>query len=104
MSAVLASKSDPEAVVVIKGNKPLTLKYSAQFDVLFYASEAGFMDVVLAGIEGWNEVLIKPMSLVRFNCNALPDFERLPLQFTATENIGRFQRFMGSIDGSDIDE
>lgn len=104
MSAVLASKSDPEAVVVIKGNKPLTLRYSAQFDVLFYASEASFLDVVLAGMEGWKDVLIKPMSLVRFHCDSLPDIERLPLRFSATPGAGGFQRFIGYEDGSDNDD
>lgn len=104
MSAVLASKLDSEAVVVIKGNKPLTLRYSAQFDVLFYASEACLLDVVLAGIEGWDDVSIKPMSLVRFNCNALPGFERLPLRFTATLTAAGFQRFTSRKEGSDIYE
>lgn len=104
ISAVLASKSDPEAVVVIKGNKPLTLRYSARLDVLFYASEASFLDVVLAGMESWKGVSVKPMSLARFNCDSLPDLERLPLRFLATPSAGGFQRFTGREDGSDSDE
>lgn len=104
MSAVLASKSDPETVVVIKANKPLTLRYSAQFDVLFYASEACFLDVVLVGMEGWRDILIKPMSLVKFHCNSLPDLERMPLRFSATLSAGEFQRFIGCEDGNDNDD
>ncbi len=44
MSAVLASRLDPGAIIVIKGNKLLSLRYSRKHQAVLYASEPEYID------------------------------------------------------------
>ena len=41
MTAVLASRLDPETILVLKGNKPLALRFHRRHRAILYASEAG---------------------------------------------------------------
>ncbi len=47
MSAVLASRLDPGAITVIKGNKPLSLRYSRKHRAVLYASEPEYIEAAL---------------------------------------------------------
>ena len=54
VTAVLASRLNPKEVVVIKGNKTLELRYNRSRQVVAYSSDAGYLDIALAGDRGWN--------------------------------------------------
>lgn len=85
MSAVMLSKLDPESIVVVKGNKPLELRYHAKRRAILYASEAAFLDMALAGERGWRVLSIPPMSLVIFRCRSLSDYLEEPLKFGSAQ-------------------
>lgn len=91
ISAVMASKLDPETVVVIKGNKPLRIRYHQVCNTIVYVSDTTYFDCVLTSDLGWQEVMVKPMSLVTFHCCDLLDYSIEPFK------LGRagFQRFTG---------
>lgn len=55
ISVVMASKLDPKKVVVIKGNKPLELRYHPEHRAIVYASDPMYLDVALARDTGWQE-------------------------------------------------
>ena len=71
MSAVAVLISDPESIVIIKGNKPLVLLYHYEYDVLLYASELDFMTQVLLRDGKWSHVSVKPISVVVLRCRDL---------------------------------
>lgn len=83
LSAVMASKLDPKTVVIIKGNMPLELRYHPQHRAIVYASDPAYLNVVLAPETGWKEVATKPMSIMTFSCDDIPDFEVEPFSFKA---------------------
>ena len=47
MAAVLASLLDPETVLVLKGNKPLELRFHKRHRAVIYASDPAYLDAVL---------------------------------------------------------
>jgi hypothetical protein len=53
MSAVLASRLDPGTITVLKGNKPLSLRYSRKHRAVLYASEAEYIEAALDDLRGW---------------------------------------------------
>jgi hypothetical protein len=55
MSAAFVVSSKPGEVVLLKGNKPLEVRYHSGLGIVAYASEAGIVDAALAR-EGWQEV------------------------------------------------
>lgn len=95
VSAVLASRQDPKAVMVIKGNKPLELRYHKGHKAIIYASDAVYLDVVLAGDSGWRTLPVPPMSLLTFRCDHLPRFTTEPFRLAASPRMARFERFNG---------
>jgi amidophosphoribosyltransferase len=80
MSAVLASKLDPERVVAIKGNKPLELRYHPGYRAMVYASDPAYLDAVLPLATGWQEIRTKPMSIMVFDCDDLQRFSSEPFR------------------------
>jgi len=78
MSAVLASKLDPKTIVIVKGNKPLALRYHGGHRAIIYASDAVYLDVVLAGDTAWKALPVVPMSMSAFRCDDLLAFDSLP--------------------------
>lgn len=95
ISAVMASKLDPKRVVAIKGNKPLELRYHDDLNVIVYASDPNYLDSVLFPDSGWQEVQIRPMSIVTFHCDSLPGFYSCPFRLAGGAG---FQRFTGRED------
>ena len=71
MSAVMASKTEPETIIIIKGDKPLEFRYHPGYMALLYASEHAFLDTVLAHETGWGRIAIDPMSVVTLHCGDL---------------------------------
>ncbi len=71
MSAVMASVSCPEDIVIIKGNMPLEIRYNKAQQVVLYSSDSRYLDVALAGNRGWKSVVLRPMTIATFNCDCL---------------------------------
>ena len=89
MTAVLASRNDPETILVLKGNKPLELRIHRRYRVVIYASDSTFLDAVLAEEPGWRELTIPAMSMIVFKHEDLMEFSREPLEFIAQEKRGK---------------
>jgi len=83
MSAVMASKTDPETIIVIKGNKPLELRYHKKYRVLMYASEGDFLDITLSD-PAWVDIPVEPMSLLIIPCGDLLGLTLRPMKFCTT--------------------
>jgi len=83
ITAILASRKMPGTVLVLKGNKPLELRYSKRLRAVIYASDQAFLDAVLAGERGWAEIPLPPMSLVVFRHDDLSGYSREVFTFKA---------------------
>ncbi|MBN2162870.1 MAG: hypothetical protein JXR25_13695 [Pontiellaceae bacterium] len=88
MSAVLASRLNPGTITVLKGNKPLTLRYSRKHRVVLYASEAGFIDSVLDDPRGWRDLKIPPFTMLSFNHENLQAWKQQLFEFICQERKG----------------
>jgi len=93
ISAVLASRQDPKTVMIIKGNKPLELRYHPRHRTIIYASNAAYLDVVLAGDEGWQTIPTVPMSLMMFHCDDLLEFYNEPFKLAGQTGFQRFTNY-----------
>jgi hypothetical protein len=83
MTAVLASRLDPETIIVLKGNKPLDLRINQRHRAVLYASDPAFLEAVLAEERGWRELPVPAMSLIVFRHEVLMEFSRMSLEFIA---------------------
>ena len=83
MAAVMASRLDPETILVLKGNKPLELRFHKRHRAVLYASDPAYLDAVLDEEPGWAELGIPPMSLLVFRHRMLTDFSIEPFEFVA---------------------
>jgi len=89
ITAVLASRLDPETILVLKGNKPLDLRINRRHRAMLYASDPAFLDAVLAEELGWRELPVPAMSLVVFRHEVLMEFSRESLEFIAQAKWGK---------------
>lgn len=72
ISAVMASRRNPKEVVVIKGNKPLEIRYNKAHQVVIYSSDSRYLDIALAGDRrNWKSIDLKLMTIATFTCNCL---------------------------------
>ncbi len=85
MSAVMASVIDPETIIVLKGNKPLSLRINRKHRVVTYASEAKTIDAAIGDEKGWQELDIPAMTMLTFKHTNLSDFESQPFEFIQQE-------------------
>lgn len=99
ISAVMASAEHPEAIHVLKGNKPLSLRYNRRFKCIAYASANEWLDRSLEGQKGWRSFDLDPMTLAVFNPADLLNPILHNLQFTTQEH-----RTMIVCKGADHDE
>ena len=67
ITAVLASRLDPETIIVLKGNKPLELRINRRHRAVLYASDPAFLDAILADEHGWRELPVPAMSFIVFS-------------------------------------
>ena len=88
MSAVLASRLDPGAIAVIKGNKPLSLRYSRKHRAVLYASEPEYIEAALDDLRGWRELEIPPLTMLTFRHEALKEWQSHPFKFVCQERKG----------------
>lgn len=98
LSAVMASRQDPKKVMIVKGNRPLELRYHSGHDVVVYCTHASYLDVALAGDDDWRRVRTRSMSLMTFDCDDLPRFTSRLFKLAAPGGRGRFVRFTGGAD------
>lgn len=66
ITAVIACRTDPGTTLVLKGNRPLELRWHPRRKAVLYASDPAYLDAVLAEEKGWRELPVPPMSLVVF--------------------------------------
>lgn len=83
MSAVIVAKSDPGAVIIAKGNRPLELMYHPVFRAAIYASGAKYLRSVQTEVPGWIVLPVEPMHMLLFRADDLSQFERLPFHLVA---------------------
>ena len=79
----LASRLDPETILVLKGNKPLALRIHRRHRAILYASDPAFLDAALDDERGWCELSVPAMSLLVFRHRMLTDFSIEPFEFVA---------------------
>ena len=85
ITAVMASRLDPETIIVLKGNRPLELRFHVRHRAVLYASDAAYLDAVLDEESGWVDLAIPPMSLMVFRHRMLTAFSIEPFEFVAQE-------------------
>ena len=90
ISAVVASFLDPEKVIILKGNKPLGLRYSAKYGAVVYSSDDLHLDVALQNDGAWKKLVLQPMTCAVFDIRNLPDFEKLPFAFKCEKRRGNY--------------
>lgn len=93
ISAVMASRQDPKTVMIIKGNKPLEMRYHKKHQALIYASDIAYLDVVLMGDSGWQTIPTVPMSLMTFHCDDLMSFTSEPFKLAGRNGFQRFTKY-----------
>ncbi len=68
MSSIMVSRHDPKTVIILKGTKPLALRYCKKARAVIYSSEAIHLDAVVAGSSlKWERLTSKKNSYLRFN-------------------------------------
>ena len=88
ITAVIACRTDPGTVFVLKGNRPLELRWHPRRKAILYASDPAYLDAVLAEERGWREIPVPPMSLVVFRREDLAAYSMEPFEFIAQERKG----------------
>ncbi len=88
ISAVMASTRDPTTILVLKGNKPLSLCLHRQRRVVAYASEARFLAAALGDELGWRYLDVPEMTLLTLRHDGAWAVEMQPLEFVTQERPG----------------
>jgi hypothetical protein len=89
MTAVLASRLNPETILVLKGNKALELCTQRKHRAVLYASDPAFLDAVLVDERGWRELSVPSMSMIVFRHAVLTEFSSESLEFIVQEKRGK---------------
>lgn len=84
ITAVLASRRDPQTVLVLKGNNPLELRWHERMRMVLYASSASYLNTVLAREEGWRPMAAAEMTSLTFRTDRLGLPVRRAFRFVAT--------------------
>jgi glucosamine 6-phosphate synthetase-like amidotransferase/phosphosugar isomerase protein len=85
ITAVMACRTEPGTVLVLKGNKPLELRWNRRMRAILYASDSIYLDAVLAGEPGWRELSVSPMSMLAFRHEDLFRFSVEAFKFVAQD-------------------
>jgi len=99
ITAILASRLDPETILLLKGKRQgRVLKAAARaartagprrYRMVLYASDPAFLDAVLADECGWRELPVPDMSMVMFRHEDIMEFSRESLEFIAQAKRGK---------------
>lgn len=83
LSAVLINADCPHEVVVIKGNRPLFMRWHNRLGALAYASDEQYLDVACAGgEEAWTPYEVDPMTALSFYCGKKLEVTAMPVDFS----------------------
>ena len=88
ITAVIACRTDPGTIFVLKGDRPLELRWQPRRKAVLYASDPAYLDAVLAEEQGWRELPVPPMSQVVFRREDLSGYSVEPFEFVARERKG----------------
>jgi len=88
MSAVFTRTSATDTVLVIKGNKPLTLWYHKDFRSVFYSSEEWPLEKVIGMSRSIVRLDVELFTLSVFNTSDLMDFRQMDLYFSSNRRSG----------------
>ena len=75
-------------LAVIKGNKPLSLRYSRKHRAVLYASEPEYIEAALDDLRGWRELEIPPLTMLTFRHETLKEWQSHPFKFVCQERKG----------------
>ena len=87
ISAAMADAGAPGRVVVLKGNKPLELRYSRRYRAVAYATDGTVLDEAIAAGCGnrhdWRPMVVHPMTMLVFRHEDVFSPEAHRLRFVA---------------------
>jgi len=87
LSAVVVSPADPQTVIILKGDKPLSLNYHQELGVVIYTSDARHRDLVLNDESGWSPLKLPAMHYAVFDTRMLPEVEINPFNYTKSGGL-----------------
>lgn len=90
ISAVMASRRNPNEIVLIKGNKPLEIRYNKAHEVVIYSSDSRYLDLALAGQRGWKPIHLSLMTIATLNSDCLSASTCEPFKLANSIGRGRF--------------
>eukprot|EP00831_Metopus_contortus_P082484 TRINITY_DN8928_c0_g1_i2.p1 TRINITY_DN8928_c0_g1~~TRINITY_DN8928_c0_g1_i2.p1 ORF type:complete len:378 (-),score=57.30 TRINITY_DN8928_c0_g1_i2:980-2113(-) len=82
-SAVIVSLGNPNRILLLKGNRPLTAYYHDGLNVVAYSSEARHLDRALTDLDGWRDLNLKPMTYAVYDVENLQKFKTGAFTFNA---------------------
>lgn len=71
LSAVLTSLATPKEVVILKGNRPLSLSYNQKMNAIIYSSETAHIMMALQGDKNWLKLNLPNMTCAVFDTEDL---------------------------------
>ena len=89
ITAVMACRTEPGTVFLLKGNKPLEAWWNKRMRAVLYASDPLYLDAVLTGDSDWREITVPPMTMMVFRHEDLFRFSVEPFTFLTQESKGR---------------
>ena len=81
LTAVLTSCIFPEQVIILKGNRPLSLFFNPKLNAILYSSEFTHLRTALRGDNNWIKLNLAPMTCVVFDIDNLIMPKAYPLKF-----------------------
>ena len=81
LTAVLTSYIVPEQVIILKGNRPLSLFFNPKQNAIIYSSETTHIMTVLRGDKNWIKLNLPPMTCVVFDIDDLITSKAYSLKF-----------------------
>lgn len=81
LTAVLTSYIFPEQVIILKGNRPLSLFFNPKLNAIIYSSETTHIMTVLRGDKNWIKLNLPKMTCVIFDINELITPKAYSLKF-----------------------
>ncbi len=89
ITAVIACRTDPGTIFILKGNRPLELRWHPRRKAVLYASDPAYLDAVLADERGWRPLPLEPMTMLVFRHESLMEFSRESFTFIAQGKRGK---------------
>jgi glucosamine 6-phosphate synthetase-like amidotransferase/phosphosugar isomerase protein len=80
ISAVVTSVSGPQRIIVLKGNRPLSLRYHPELGALVYSSDGFHLGSILK-TKSWKRIDLMPMTCAVFNIADLLKPQVIPFNF-----------------------